>query len=244
MNRIVPILIFVFLSSAIYSEEKKDSVLRKNEVSLVVSELINGALHVRYERKISRNMSFGLGTAIKGEEGLIHLSGLQSKQLETSDLTYTGFKLVPEFRYYLKKTQQYEMDGFYFGAYMKYSRYVSQLFGTYTDDLGQDYRIDSRANLDILTMGFAIGYKLALNKRWNFDFIIAGPGAGSHRYTVKNKFDMPDSFYEDLTEALEKYSLYDLINSDFKTDLERARAKFIFPAFRYGFSIGYTFSYD
>jgi hypothetical protein len=90
-------------------------------------------------------------------------------------------------------------------------------------------------------MGLAIGYKLSINKRWNLDFIIAGPGAGRHKYTLKNNVSLPDQFYEDLADALEKYSLLDYINSDFRFDVENARTKFTIPAFRYAFAVGYTF---
>ena len=52
---------------------------------------------------------------------------------------------------------------------------------------------------------------------------------------------MPDEFYEDLIEALEDYSFFDFLESDFRFDVEDAKAKFLFPAFRYGMTIAYTF---
>lgn len=240
MLKTILFMAFVFYVLNVHSQEK-DTVFNDNEISFVVSDLIDAGLHLRYERKIGNNISLGLGSAIKGKKGLVNLSGINTEQIKTNDIFYSGFKIVPEIRYYLNKTQQYSLDGFYFGAYLKYTRYYSNLYGTYIDKKEHEFIIDSDATLQIVTMGFEIGYKLALNKRWNLDFIIAGPGAGFHKYQLKNNTNLPNQFYEELADALEKYSLYDFINSDIKFDLKKARADFLFPAFRYGFSVGYTF---
>ena len=247
--KIIPISLLLIFATLFARADKKDSTYvsrvdslnRIHEISWVFTDVVDGGLHIRYERKLGNNISAGISLGIKGEEGLIHLSGIDSEKLKTSDITYSGFKIVPEVRYYLGKTQQYKLDGFYFGAYMKYTQYNSDLFGTYTNDEGVEYRIDSDARLNLYTLGLGIGYKLALNERWNFDFIIAGPGATRHSYKLTNNVDLPDEFYEDLMNALEKYSLYDWINSDFKFDIEKAKTSFLFPAFRYGLTIGYTF---
>lgn len=235
------LLFCITVAGAQENTEEIDSVYNKNEIGLVFSELIDAGLHLRYERKVGENITLGFGAAIKGKEGLISLSGIDTEQIKTGDITYSGFKVIPEIRYYVKKTQQFDLDGFYFGAYLKYTLYHSNLFGMYIDKNNQEYRIDSDARLQILTMGLGIGYKLALNERWSFDFMIAGPGAGSHKYKINNNVDLPEQFYEDVTEALEEYSLFDFINSDFKFDIEKAKTQFIFPAFRYGFAVGYTF---
>lgn len=245
----IPICLLLIFTTLFAQADKKDSthvafvdsLNRINEISWVLTEVLDGGLHFRYERKLGNNISAGVSLGIKGEEGLINLSGIDTEKLKTRDLTYSGFKIVPEVRYYIGKTQQYKLDGFYFGAYAKYTQYNSDLFGTYINDEGEEFRIDSEARLNLYTLGLGVGYKLSLNERWNLDFIIAGPGATRHSYKLTNNVELPDEFYEDLMEALEKYSLYDWINSDFKFDIEKAKTTFLFPAFRYGLTIGYTF---
>lgn len=249
MNKIILLIIAVALYQAVNAHEtdslsvsKADSFPRINEISWVWTEIIDGGLHLRYERKLGEHISAAISFGIKGEEGLVNLSGINTPKLQTSDITYAGFKILPEVRYYLSRTQQYNLDGFYFGAYMKYTQYNSDLFGVYTSDEGQESRIDIDASLQLITLGLGIGYKLALGERWNMDFMIAGPGATRHRYKLKNNLELPDEFYEDIIEALEDYSFFDYLNSDFKFDVKDKRAKFLFPTFRYGVTIGYTFS--
>ena len=155
----------------------RDSFPRKNEISWVFTEAIDGGLLLRYERKLGRNISAALSLGLKGEEGIIHLSGIDNENLKTSDITYSGYKIVPEVRYYLDRTQRYELDGFYFGLYTKFTQYRSDLFGTYINDEGSEYKIDIDARLNLVTMGLGVGYKLPIGERWNMDFMIAGPGA-------------------------------------------------------------------
>ena len=61
-------------------------------------------------------------------------------------------------------------------------------------------------------------------------------------WKLKNNLELPDEFYEDLIEALEDYSFFDFLESDFRFDVDDAKAKFLFPAFRYGITVAYTFS--
>jgi len=86
-----------------------------------------------------------------------------------------------------------------------------------------------------------VGYKLPITKRFNIDFIIAGPGAGNYNASIVNKKDLPDEFYENLNEALENYSILDFINSDFRFSNIDSRSKFSAISFRYGIALGYTF---
>lgn len=214
---------------------------RINEVRWMISDMIDGSLNIGYERKVGQNISLALNLGFKGEDGLINLSGIETKTIETSSITYSGYKIIPEFRYYIKNTQQNELDGFYFGAYSKYTRFRSNLYGTYINDEGTEYRIDARADIDILGLGLMVGYKLPVSKRFSVDFLIAAPGGSDHKYKLKNVTTLPDEFYDDLVEALEKYSLYDFLNTDFKWEPKKRSTRFFFPSFRYGVSISYRF---
>ena len=57
----------------------------------------------------------------------------------------------------------------------------------------------------------------------------------------KNKKDLPDEFYEDFNEALENYSLFDLLDGDFRFEAANKNSKFNLLSFRYGISFGYSF---
>jgi len=247
MNRIVLILVFVsacynsYAVSKATEEAKRDTVQRLNEIGLVITDLVDGSYQFRYERKLGNHISVGLGSAFKGKEGLVSISGIDKERIKTDDINYSGYKLIPDVRYYLNKTQQFELDGFYFGLYMKYFHFNSDIKGTYITASGEIYSLDFDAKINILSTGLMLGYKLAVSRRFNIDFMILGPGTSNHSYKLVNKKPVPDEFYEDLNEALKNFSFYDFINGDFKFRLKDAKTNFSTFSFRYGLTVAYTF---
>lgn len=239
------ILLFLFVFTLLANEKKKnnnsDSIPRLNEISLVVTDLIDGSYQFRYERKLGTHISVGLGTALKSKDGLVSISGIDREKIKTGDIEYSGFKLVPDVRYYLNKTQQYQLDGFYFGPYMKYFHFKSDLKGTYINSEQTKYDVAFNAKINVISMGLMVGYKLALSKRFNIDFLIFGPGTSRHNYKLKARTELPDEFYDDLNEALQNLSLYDFVNSDFRFDYKNRSTQFTTFSFRYGLTVGYTF---
>lgn len=235
------ILFIILLITYSSNATEKDTVKLKNEVAIVITDLLNGAYQFKYEHALNTNFSIGAGVGIKGKEGLIHLSGIDTEKLKTSNLTYSGYKIIPEVRYYLHDYHKHYLKGFYFGAYIKHGRYQSDLRGLYYSDTYDRFNLDVDARFNITSVGLLVGYKLQIKNRLSLDFLIAGPGAASHTYSLKSRTEIPDEFYEDLNEALKKYSLYDLLNSDFDFSENRKRSNYMFPAFRYAMSFGFSF---
>lgn len=236
----------LFSSSIIAQELDETEKERKNEIGFELLDLIDGSYHFSYERLVYKNFSFVLGAGYKTEDGLVNLSGINRDKIKTSDITYDGIKIIPEIRYYIKKTQSYSLDGFYVGLYFKYARFKSDLDGTYYPDgdntvAGDERIIEFDATLKSTAVGLIIGYKLPITKRFTLDFMIAGPGAGRYNVSLVNKRDLPDEFYDDLNEALENYSFLDFINADFRFSDTNLKSAFGFPSFRYGISLGYSF---
>lgn len=244
------LLLLCFCSSfIIYGQDSNNSLEPrevKNEISFELLQIVNGVYQFSYERHIWNNFSGLLAFGIKGKEGLVELSGIDREQIKTGDVFYTGFQIAPEIRYYIKGTNKFDqkLNGFYLGLYYKYHSYTSELTGTYIDqtssgDVNYDLAFDM--DLDISSVGLMIGYKLAITKRFNIDFLIAGPGSGNYNFQIKNKKDLPESFYDDLNEALENYNLLDFINGDFRFSEVNTKSNFSAFSFRYGIAIGYTF---
>ena len=247
MNRIILFLVFVAACHYSYAlkketkEAKRDTVQRLNEIGLVITDLVDGSYQFRYERKLGKHISVGLGSAFKGKEGLVSISGIDRERIKTDDITYSGYKLIPDVRYYLNKTQQFELDGFYFGLYMKYFHFKSDIEGTYITTYGETYSLDFDAKINILSTGLMLGYKLALSRRFNIDFMILGPGTSNHSYKLVNNKPVPDEFYEDFNEALKNFSFYDFVHGDFKFRQKDAKTSFSTFSFRYGLTVAYTF---
>ncbi|HLV40169.1 DUF3575 domain-containing protein [Xanthomarina sp.] len=238
------VLTLVLISSMVYSQKieyanQENPV--KNEVSFEILQVLNGVYQLSYERHLWDNFSGALALGYKGKEGIVKLSGIDTDQLKTDEVFYTGYQIAPEIRYYLKSTSKNNLDGFYFGAYLKYSNYKSNLSGSYIDDNGINYALEFDMKLDITSVGLMLGYKLAVTKHLNIDFMIAGPGSGNYNFEIDNKKDLPDEFYRDLNKALENYSILDFINSDFRFSQVDDKSKFTAFSFRYGIAVGYTF---
>lgn len=235
-------LLLSFMAFPIIAQETTAIKQEKNQVSFMATDVLNGIYTLSYERKIGKHISVDLGLGYKTEEGLIKLSGIDREQLKTNDLTYSGYKLVPEFRYYIHESINGAMlSGFYLGAYLKYSNFKSDLIGTFIDSQDDSYNIAYRANMSITSIGFMVGYKLPVGKHFYIDFLIAGPGSGSYKFELKTTETPPDEFYDVLNEALDNYSIFDLINSDFKFKDNKLNSKFSVLSFRYGVSVGYAF---
>ena len=241
MKNLIPFLIILFTVSIVNGQELDEITESKNEIGIELSDLIDGSLQLKYERLLGKHFSVSLGLAYKGDNGLISLSGLDTEKIKTGEITYSGLKIIPELRYYINKTGRYDMDGFYVGAYLKYSNFQSDLNGTYINDALESFIIEFDADINVTSIGFMVGYKLPVSKRLTIDFLIAGPGSGSYKFSFVNKKDLPDEFYEDFNMALEQYSLFDFLDGDFRFKDTHNKSKFNMFSFRYGISLGYSF---
>ncbi len=241
MKKLLSTIIILCAVLNINGQNLDEENISKNEIGLEISDLINGAYQLKYERLLGEHISVSLGVGYKGDYGIIRLSGLDTEQVKTDDITYSGLKIIPEVKYYINKTRQYSMDGFYFGAYLKYSNYKSDLDGTYINDALESFPIEFDADIKVTSIGLMVGYKLPISKKLSIDFLIAGPGTGFYKFSFVNKKDLPDEFYEDFNKALENYSLFDLLNGDFTFEAANKNSKFNLLSFRYGISLGYSF---
>jgi hypothetical protein len=237
---IVFLAFFLIAAPAIGQTDDSDAPLFKNEAKLVVTDLLKGSYMFGYERAIGKHMGVALNFGYKSKDGLLKLSGLDTDFIKTDELTYDGFKIVPEFRYYIQEKTNGMLTGFYFGAYVTIVQNKATLEGIYTNENGTfPFQYDATVNTN--SVGLMVGYKLKLSKRFNLDFLIAGPGAGSYRLKLKEVVAAPPEFWFDLNEALELISLADLINADFDFSPSNNSDSLILPSFRYAITLGYSF---
>ena len=235
------VLFIVIVPATAQDEPQVPDKEVKNKVGLMVTDLINGSTLLSYERALGKHISVGLNAGYKGKEGLISLSGLDTEQLQTGDITYSGAKFIPEFRYYLNEKGNKMLTGFYFGAYLKFLNYKSDLGGTFINSVGESFDVLYEGKIGVVSGGLMVGYKLDVSKRFSIDFLIAGPGAGNYNFKLKNIIPPPDEFYDALNEALEEYSILDFLNADFEFNDNKRSNNLFLPEFRYGITLGYSF---
>jgi len=241
IKKITFLLLFSVYLLPVFSQELPEHKQFKNEIGLTFSDLINNSYLITYERVVGEHISVGLGLGHKGKEGLIKFSGLDTEKLKTNDLTYSGTKIFPEFRYYINEKDNDILSGFYFGAYMKFVNYKSDLEGIFIDSEAIEYDLSFEGKISVSSIGLMVGYKLPISKRLYINFLIAGPGAGFYNFKLKNIIEPPQEFYDALNTALENYSLFDLLGADFEFNDTDLKADLTLPTFRYAMGISYSF---
>ncbi len=232
--------IMLCMLAPMQAQQTTDEKIRNNDVGLTATDLINGSYLLTYERAIGKHVGLRMAVGYKGKEGLINLSGIDRPQLKTSDLTYSGLKLIPEFRYYLNEKENGMTRGFYFGAYLRYVSYKSDITGTFINSQGESFVIAYDGKINVFSAGLMVGYKLKVSERFGIDFLIAGPGAGRYGFKLENRIPPPDEFYDELNEALKNHSIFDLINADFKFNDNKLKEDLTLPVFRYGIGVTYS----
>ena len=224
----------------VLGQEETPEPMLNNEMKILVTDLLNGSIMLGYERPFGKHFGVSLMIGYKSKDGLLKLSGLNTELIKTDQLTYSGLRVIPEVRYYLKERSGGMRTGFYFGGYLTYMSYKSDFIGIYSNEDG-DFPFEYDATVNTSSLGLMIGYKLKISKHFNIDFLIAGPGAGAYKFKLKEVTPAPAEFWFDLNDALELYSILDLINADFELSPSKNSDDLILPSFRYGISLGYSF---
>jgi len=242
MKKILLLLAVLFAQFSFAQEDTDVTKKRANEIGIEFLGLIDGQTLLTYERSFGRKFTGLIGGGTKSEEGLLNISGIDGPTIKTGGLSYSGYKLLLEGRYYLKDHVNGRATGFYLGLYTKFSSFSSDLTGLYTNSEGEDFNFNFDAGIDVLSIGFMVGYKLPLSKRFALDFLIAGPGTGNYSFNLKNNSDdLPDEFFEDLSDALESVGIFDIIDSDFEFNRNNRKSVFNTVSFRYALSLKYNF---
>ena len=188
-------------------------------------------------------MTVGLSAGAKFSSGIFKISGFDSDRIKTDDFSYKGIKFIPEYRWYLQKTER-SYTGFYVGAYYKFQSYSDDVKGTYYSASGETSPIDVKAKLVSNAFGLEAGYKLPIKKHFFVDFVILGPGYSSNSLTITKNQPLLPGFYKDAIKELKnKYDFLGQVgDKEFKDNGDNSSTvNFGLPAFRYGINIGYSF---
>lgn len=240
MKKIIVISLFLLAFLPAIGQEDTTEPFLTNEVKILVTDLLNGSIMLGYERPFGKHLGVSLMAGYKSKDGLLKLSGLDTDQFITEDLSYDGLRIIPEVRYYLKERTGGMRTGFFFGGYLTFMSYKSDFKGTYINEDGS-FPFQYDVTINTSSVGLMIGYKLKLSSHFNLDFLIAGPGAGNYNFKLKEVTPAPAEFWIDLNDALELYTLADLINADFDFSPSKNSDSLILPSFRYGITLGYAF---
>ncbi|WP_299212337.1 DUF3575 domain-containing protein [uncultured Aquimarina sp.] len=230
-NKILIVICFLVISMAQAQE--------KNHISIDPILPVFGTIQLQYERAISDKISVGISLGLKTGSGIFRVSGINGDRISIDEFNFKGIKILPEFRWYTQKSRN-GLFGFYVGAYAKYQNFTDEILGVYTDSNQMNSTIEIDANIITFAGGLEIGYKLMIWERFFIDFLIAGPGISTNKIKLVEKQPIPDEFYDDVSDALSEYAVFDGLNLDFRINGNQD-TDIVLPAFRYGIKLGYSF---
>ncbi|MDO5979547.1 hypothetical protein [Flavivirga spongiicola] len=232
-----------FLTAALilvsYSGFTQDKDISKNHISIDPILPLFGTFQLNYERAFTDDLSFGLSFGYKDSSGLFEVTKINFDRFDSNDLNFSGFKIIPEFRWYFQKSK-IGLNGLYTGVYYKYQNASADLGGIYTSINDEISNILIDANLKSSVIGVELGYKWQLKSGFFIDLIFAGPGFSSNQIELTEIEPVPEAFYDDLTEALRDIGIIDFIDPDFEVNGNQ-KTKITLPAWRYGIKFGYSF---
>ncbi len=227
----------IFLNTLSFAQDSSNSLKAKNHISIDPLSPIFGTFQAQYERQIANHWSIGLNVGIKFSS-IIKVSGIDGNKIKSEEFNFTGYKFIPEIRWYFQKNQTGLM-GFYAGAYFKYLKVTDDFAGVYTDDNLENHDFLFDTNVQSFGGGIEIGYKLQVKKRFFIDFLISGPGIAVYTYSLKEAIPVPEAFFDDLAEVLSDYGILEHMDSDI--EFSNQSGKVTLPAYRVAIKIGYTF---
>lgn len=194
------VFLLVLTNGNLYSQKRKPlnnkSVIKVDITSITSSFFTNDEpiYSVAIERAVNRNMSVNLGFTIgrfrEIEAASATCSGTYNNLncVTTSyKLSYDGYAITPEFRYFPFTANKPAPKGYFIGSYMKYLHLDREYkSGGYTTDMDGG---------DIYGMGICTGYKF-FKRRYHLELVAgfaAGKATGFKEKTSQDILDFSNS---------------------------------------------------
>lgn len=199
-----------------------------------------GTVELHYERKVLPRMSAGIGIGNKFSSGLLKISGMDGDRIQSDDISFSGIRLMPEFRWYVSATDE-GLTGLYFGGYYKYQTNNSSISSDYSPAVGDDAKVDLDISIQTHAIGLEMGYKLFIAKRFFADFIIGGVGIAKSNFDIEIKSDIPEGYFSALSDEVSNFSILEPITPNVETTEKGIEGDFLLPSLRYGIKFGIAF---
>ncbi|HTB26042.1 MAG TPA: DUF3575 domain-containing protein [Puia sp.] len=243
----------LFLLISYYSfGQMKDTTLKgkinyPNIIKLSVSSwlLYPNSFHMGYERILNPNHSIYVFGGYNQFPLKLDLN-LSNTNL-TDSRNKNGYSIGAEFRFYLPKENKYEAPhGIYLAPYLSYYDFSANNTLTHTDSSGsQSANLSTR--IDLLNIGFELGYQFVIAKRFIVDAEMFGPSFTYYTFKANINGELDGQTQNETLQAVldalkAKFPLLsDLSSSRSVYSSGSASQKFPAIGFRYAVSIGFMF---
>jgi hypothetical protein len=179
------LIIAISILKPVKAQQTSDS---SNVIKINLSALLMRNISVQYERKISPKMALALDIHLL-PFGKLPYQSVVSDIVDVSNIDFTranigAFGIIPELRFYPGKKGA--LRGFYFGPFVSYSRYKTDLPINYSSKTGI-----FNGDISTITGGLQIGIQSKLSKKIYLDIWIIGPnyGGSSGNLVFKGNLD-------------------------------------------------------
>lgn len=206
MKKLITVFMLCSMVLPAFTQKSTDTVVRKNTIKLDITSywLYRNAINVSYERLTKQYQSLSL-TA--GYQEFPRTSSLGSRIAVKEDNDANGLKFGAEYRFYLSKENKFNAPhGIYVGPYFAYHRFSNERL-IEVDNNGTPEEAILNSRLNILNIGFQLGYQFVIKDRWTIDLVFVGPSASNYSFKLKL-----DGTYTFNTDDIQNEIILDLIN--------------------------------
>jgi hypothetical protein len=242
MRKTGVLLILIVVAAAGHAQDSTSSRLNTIKLNLVSSLLYSNSVALSYERMVKPTQSWAV---MAGYVQFPQFGTMSSFTVRDED-SNAGFVVGGEYRFYLKKENKYAAPhGIYVGPFANYFEFSNGRSLTYTTPAGTLLEGKLNSKIDVVNIGFQVGYQFVFKDRWTIDMIFIGPSLSS--YSLKMKLDgnfgltEEDILEHELLAALtDRFPLIkDLISKE-TVDVNGTKSKWG-GGFRYQLNVGYRF---
>lgn len=162
----------------------------------------------------------------------------------TDEKSASGIKLGFDYRFYLQKENKYSAPrGVYIGPYISYLNFQNKRALEVTNN-GIPEVADLNSRLNIINIGFQMGYQFVIKDRWTIDMVFMGPSVSNYRLnmdlTGNFNFDTEDVQNDYIKVLIDKFPAFeDLINE--KSTSSNGKVSSWSYGYRYQLQVGYRF---
>ena len=213
----------------------------KHNLKLNLLSLLAVNISLQDEYTLNGNSAVCLGFSYLPERKIITNGVPEDRKVEVEDLSFSGFSITPEYRYYFKGNGP---KGLYLAGYFRYAKYsTSEGLYKFKRDDGTYEPVKISGDYTTAVVGVMLGSQWLLSDRMTLDWWILGAGFGSQKadYTGKGDFDADDQ--QDIKDSFEDINVggidASVVTSSTQIDVT---VKNNWPAVRaFGLCLGYRF---
>lgn len=172
--------VFLLLTMVLYGKTQDTTQNRLNtvKINLLHSVLYSNALTLSYERIVKPNQSWSVSL---GYVQFPKLGDTKSGVKVKNENIHNGFNVGGEYRFYLAKENKFKAPrGVYIGPFTNYFLFHNERTLGSADGLTEGIL---KSDINILNIGFQMGYQFVFHDRWTIDMVFLGPSVS--RYAMK-----------------------------------------------------------